>query len=264
MNARKNQDPIERFFDSTDVLEDGCWQWTKNLEPYGYGHFSISATPFAAHRFSYWLFKGDVPAGLCLDHLCRNRGCVNPDHLEAVTTRENVLRGIGPAAQAARSTECPQGHPYDKRNIRGNRICNRCNAAAVRKCMERKPMREQYREYYTVYGNPSGVWALLESPEGWIPPPKVNDLTYLGGVHDVFTALNYHLKQSQIARLIGVAQPAVSRYINASFMPGIDSNAWARLISEYFSVCLLKPDHRHTIELYRQNVDPTRTKAKSL
>lgn len=80
---------------------------------------------------SHELHKGPIPEGLVIDHLCRNRGCVNPDHLEAVTQRENILRGEGLAAANARKTHCPKGHPYSGENLyvvpsSGRRQCRIC------------------------------------------------------------------------------------------------------------------------------------------
>lgn len=112
---------------------DECWLWTGWVTPNGYGQIregSRNARVLYAHRVAYELFMGPVPEGLQLDHLCRVRHCVNPFHLEAVTTRENTLRGTGPAAKCARVTHCPQGHPYDEENThvdrRGKRVCRAC------------------------------------------------------------------------------------------------------------------------------------------
>ena len=74
---------------------DGCWQWTAATNGRGYGQIWIAPKYMVAHRVAYKLFVGPVPEGLDLDHLCRNRGCVNPEHLEPVTRRENVRRGAG-------------------------------------------------------------------------------------------------------------------------------------------------------------------------
>lgn len=86
-----------------------------------------------AHRVAYELLIGPIPAGMTLDHLCRNRLCVNPVHLEAVTNRVNILRGTSPAAIHARKVACPNGHPYSGRERRGTRICHTCMAARKRR-----------------------------------------------------------------------------------------------------------------------------------
>jgi hypothetical protein len=113
-------------------IGDGCWEWLGSRHGKGYGHFAVrgTTTRMKAHRYSYELFRGPIPEGMTLDHLCRNRSCVNPSHLEPVTNRENILRGEGLAARCARQTHCKYGHPFDEANTvvtKRQRICRTCH-----------------------------------------------------------------------------------------------------------------------------------------
>lgn len=109
-----------------------CWIWTggKTLGYGVLGRGKRGSGQVKAHRFSYELHKGPIPEGKEPDHLCRVEACCHPDHLEAVTHRENCLRGTSPAARAAKATQCPQGHPYDLVNTyltpQGHRQCVAC------------------------------------------------------------------------------------------------------------------------------------------
>lgn len=114
---------------------DVCWNWTGAISSGGYGNFytgggRAAARHVHAHRFAYELLIDPIPEGMCLDHLCRNRKCVNPDHLEVVTRGENVLRGDTLAGRAARATKCKHGHPFDVANTyitrEGHRHCRAC------------------------------------------------------------------------------------------------------------------------------------------
>jgi hypothetical protein len=112
--------------------EDACWEWTGGKWPTGYGAFKLNGTHVNAHRVSYELLVGDIPDGLVVDHLCRNRGCVNPAHLEPVTFRENILRGEGAGAHHARKKHCLRGHTFEPpngyTNKHGHRLCRACDA----------------------------------------------------------------------------------------------------------------------------------------
>lgn len=115
--TRPNISDYQRsVFDSRFIVDErtGCWNWTGpfNGKQGGYGQYSIGAMPYRIHQLSYWFHVGDIPPGHEIDHLCRNRTCGNPDHLEAVTHAENMAR-----AKAAK-TACGRGHPYNEENTR--------------------------------------------------------------------------------------------------------------------------------------------------
>ena len=115
------------------IPESGCWAWMGGRMKNGYGVFSLQLRKtILAHRFAYEALRGPIPHGLQLDHLCRVRCCVNPDHLECVTRRENILRGVSPAAHNARQTHCALGHPLSNDNLirdDGHRRCLTCRMA---------------------------------------------------------------------------------------------------------------------------------------
>lgn len=123
---------LERFWAKVSVNEEtGCWEWTAAKIPDGYGTFRVGGKLVLAHRFAWETFRGPISEGLQLDHLCRVRACVNPDHLEPVDCRTNLLRGATHAAANAAKTECANGHPFDDANTyrrpNGWRVCRTCN-----------------------------------------------------------------------------------------------------------------------------------------
>lgn len=118
MPGNKQTPVIVRFWAKVEITL-GCWIWHGERDKAGYGKLRRGAPTFRkemAHRLAYELFVGLIPEGLTLDHLCRNTSCVNPDHLEPVTIRENTLRGTNPIAQNARKTHCVRGHRFSPEN----------------------------------------------------------------------------------------------------------------------------------------------------
>lgn len=118
-----------------------CWTWTGPTVSGGYGRVTWSVAPGkliwrSTHRVMYRHLVGDIPEGLDLDHLCRNRACCNPEHLEPVTRQVNLLRGDTIPARRAAVTECPAGHPYEGENLMidtlGRRGCRECVRAKNR------------------------------------------------------------------------------------------------------------------------------------
>ena len=128
------------------VIDDaGCWIWQRCKDRQGYGKIRRSLNGrlvYLAHRWFYEMHVGPIPDDLELDDLCRQTSCVNPDHLEAVTRRENVMRSpVAVTAVHAHKTHCIHGHPFDEANTHvrnGRRHCRRCAADAQRRCSARR------------------------------------------------------------------------------------------------------------------------------
>lgn len=133
---------VKRFAEKIALTETGCIEWIGGLSLNGYGSFSVDTSHSAskkdmAHRWSWEYHVGPIPEGYDIDHLCRNRACVNPAHLEPVTRMENIRRAV------ALKTHCPQSHPYDETNtyIRPgttHRKCRTCMRARDRARSSRK------------------------------------------------------------------------------------------------------------------------------
>lgn len=113
------------------IPESGCWIWMGYVSKSGYGQFTYKKSTQRAHRLVYSLLVGEIPYGLQIDHKCRVRCCVNPSHLEPVTQKENIIRGISPPANNSRLTHCKHGHEFSPENTetrRGFRQCKTCIA----------------------------------------------------------------------------------------------------------------------------------------
>lgn len=138
LELRTTTDRFWAFVEKTD-----CWNWTGNLNTDGYGRFwdGENRRHVQAHRWSYEKLRSAIGPGLQIDHLCRNRRCVNPDHLEPVTPRVNTLRSTAVTAAHAAKTHCPQGHEYSAENTYRNaagRHCRICRLEASRRHRRKK------------------------------------------------------------------------------------------------------------------------------
>ena len=137
----------DRFWSKVDKT-DSCWNWTACKSLHGYGGFQLNDKWRIAHRVSYEDKNGKIPEGIVIDHLCKNKSCVNPVHLEAVTQKENIMRGTWFASLNAKKTHCPKGHEFTPENTisykrktwiqRQCRICHNTNCVnyRARKAME--------------------------------------------------------------------------------------------------------------------------------
>ena len=136
--GRHGQHPS--ILDRIDASGD-CWLWTGLLHRKGYGVVKIESKALKVHNVIWTMLVGEIPEGMVLDHLCRVRHCVNPDHLEPVTPHENWKRGFAPSRQHARRTHCINGHPFSGDNlvirVDGARGCRACRREASRKQRER-------------------------------------------------------------------------------------------------------------------------------
>lgn len=134
-----------------------CWLWTTQLNDGGYGVISVNRKPQRAHRVAWQWYRGTIPQGLELDHLCRNRACVNPAHMELVTRQENLRRGIGIGGLVSRqqkaATHCKRGHRFDVANSYyspsgGGRRCLTCKRNGDRNTRTLDKRKEQHVNSY--------------------------------------------------------------------------------------------------------------------
>lgn len=125
----------EALFSRLDFTGE-CWEWKAGRTAAGYGEFGFAREMHYSHRASYELQHGPIPKGMTVDHLCRNRACARPLHLELVTLAENKRRGMSRNAVNARKTHCLRGHPFEDgntiRSSKGFRECRECKRALQR------------------------------------------------------------------------------------------------------------------------------------
>ena len=125
---------LKKFWSRIKVVNN-CWEWQGGIKMDGYGSFYWNKKQYPSHRIAYQILRGNVPEGLELGHLCRNRKCCNPEHLEPVTHHQNLMRGNTIIAINSRKTHCPQGHPYNGDNLiikHGSRVCRICHNDSCR------------------------------------------------------------------------------------------------------------------------------------
>lgn len=124
LNSRQIQ-ALTRQCQYHTVEANSCWRWSGNIAPNGYGRFRLQARQYYAHRYYFEFYKHKLHEKLVIDHLCKNRWCVNPEHLEEVTIYTNTLRGT-----AYNKPTCPKGHEYTVtntvRDYKGARRCKQC------------------------------------------------------------------------------------------------------------------------------------------
>jgi len=149
---------VERFWERVDKSGgvDSCWPWLGFVSKAGYAQVRFQGRFQKAHRVAYEFLIGPIPEGKELDHLCKNRSCVNPKHLEPVTKREHIMRGGNFMIDNSHKTHCPQGHPYDAENtiIDNENGGRRCRICRNRQSQMRKWAKRERHMPFTGVDNP--------------------------------------------------------------------------------------------------------------
>ena len=129
-------------FRSKYVIEGECWLWQGPLDRDGYGTFYLRGAARRAHRVAWFMINGEIPAGYVVNHTCRRRHCVNPQHLNCMTVVDNALRDSTSLGYLnSQKMYCPQGHPYDttvEYKGRRQRVCSICDKQRRREAKRRR------------------------------------------------------------------------------------------------------------------------------
>lgn len=158
-----------------------CWLWQGHVGPDGYARsVFLNKKQESVHRVSYLTFVGEIPGGMAIDHICRNRKCCNPKHLQVLSVKENTLLGIGPTARNRKKTHCPRGHAFDESNTyidtRNARKCRACvkidnDESAQRKRVGLQPRRktvlERINAKLTLADNGCKLWTGKKAANGY-------------------------------------------------------------------------------------------------
>lgn len=131
------KDYAERMWREIEPRTSGCWEWTGPVDHKGYGNITLRYRSYKVHRLMYETYVGMIPEGLVIDHLCRNRRCVNPDHLEPVTIGENVRRGD------LVKTHCLKGHPLTEDNVYRTAKGRQCKACAKARAATQRALKRR-------------------------------------------------------------------------------------------------------------------------
>ncbi len=189
----ENVTRADRFWAKVQKTET-CWLWT-GAKSRGYGYFNIGDHQDLAHRVAYRWLVGPIAAGTEIDHLCRVKNCVRPDHLEAVTHKLNLRRSDEVTGKRSARTHCPQGHPYDEANTHrsadGRRHCLICRRANQTRTRAAKPKKPHAR------GERMGSARLM-----WEQVTEIRRRFQAGETN-----------KSALAREYGVAQPTIGRVV---------------------------------------------------
>lgn len=136
---------VTRLLARTEFVPGACWNWNGLISEKGYGLIDVAGSSVRVHRLAFAIQNGYWPD--CIDHTCKNKRCVNPSHLEAVTVRLNTLRGTSPAAVNSAKTHCPLGHPLSGENLvinsRLDRVCRACTQSRLTRLWNKRKALQQ-------------------------------------------------------------------------------------------------------------------------